>query len=234
MTPEQKLEAAKAESRDEQDAAESIELVEIDEQIEAVAVAIDQLKTRTIETILAIGKNLHTVHGLLAGNGRDGQFRLWVKRRCRFSHQTAYNYLNAFSAFGGKKCQTVLHLFDAKALYALSAESCPEKATLAAIRQAQKGKHIDHELANALRFKYEPKAPHPLPVADVAEPDDMRGEDIPDEIHHDEPGMGTSTRKSKGVTCANEAINALSRIPRNDELRARGFQIVRDWIAANE
>jgi ParB-like chromosome segregation protein Spo0J len=36
-----------------------------------------------------------------------------------------------------------------------------------------------------------------------------------------------------GVRRANEAINALSRIPKNDPLRERGFQIVMDWIKSN-
>ena len=37
-----------------------------------------------------------------------------------------------------------------------------------------------------------------------------------------------------GVIRANEAINCLSRIPKNDGLRKRGFQIVSDWIKANK
>lgn len=36
-----------------------------------------------------------------------------------------------------------------------------------------------------------------------------------------------------GVFQANEAINCLIRIPKNDRLRKRGFQIVTDWIKAN-
>ena len=36
--------------------------------------------------------------------------------------------------------------------------------------------------------------------------------------------------KGKGVFLANEAINCLMRIPRNDPLRERGYQIVMDWI----
>jgi ParB family chromosome partitioning protein len=36
-----------------------------------------------------------------------------------------------------------------------------------------------------------------------------------------------------GVTRANEAINCLIRIPKNDALRSRGMQIVKDWIKAN-
>lgn len=40
-------------------------------------------------------------------------------------------------------------------------------------------------------------------------------------------------RKGIGVIRANEAINCLIRIPKNDALRKRGFQIVTDWIKAN-
>lgn len=43
-----------------------------------------------------------------------------------------------------------------------------------------------------------------------------------------------AARRGKGVTLANEAINALSRIPKNDKLRARAWEIVRDWLDANE
>lgn len=40
--------------------------------------------------------------------------------------------------------------------------------------------------------------------------------------------------KGMGVICANEAINCLIRIKKNDPLRKRGFQIVKDWIRRNE
>ncbi len=38
--------------------------------------------------------------------------------------------------------------------------------------------------------------------------------------------------RTVAIVRANEAINALSRIPKNDHLRERGFQIVMDWIRA--
>jgi hypothetical protein len=41
-------------------------------------------------------------------------------------------------------------------------------------------------------------------------------------------------KTGKGVTLANEAINCLKRIPKNDPLRKRGFQIVTDWIRLNK
>ena len=40
--------------------------------------------------------------------------------------------------------------------------------------------------------------------------------------------------RGKGVFLANEAINCLMRIPRNDALRARAWEIVRDWLDVNE
>jgi ParB-like chromosome segregation protein Spo0J len=39
--------------------------------------------------------------------------------------------------------------------------------------------------------------------------------------------------KGVGVFRANEAIDCLTRIPKNDALRKRGFQIVTDWIKRN-
>jgi hypothetical protein len=39
--------------------------------------------------------------------------------------------------------------------------------------------------------------------------------------------------RGKGVMRANEALNCLMRIPKNDGLRKRGLQIVTDWISHN-
>lgn len=47
-----------------------------------------------------------------------------------------------------------------------------------------------------------------------------------------EPPEGES--RGVGVQRANEAVNCLSRIPKNDRLRKRGFQIVTDWIRHNK
>lgn len=56
----------------------------------------------------------------------------------------------------------------------------------------------------------------------------------PAENIDDEPEE-TDERKLRGVGVirAHEAINCLSRIPKNDQLRKRGFQIVTDWIKRN-
>lgn len=57
------------------------------------------------------------------------------------------------------------------------------------------------------------------------------GEKIPEEAVPEELPEGES--RGVGVQRANEAINCLSRIPKNDRLRKRGFQIVSDWIRHN-
>jgi hypothetical protein len=52
----------------------------------------------------------------------------------------------------------------------------------------------------------------------------------------DEPQEDTNREIKKlgvGVRYANEAINSLIRIPKNDALRKRGFEIVADWIKHN-
>ena len=53
-------------------------------------------------------------------------------------------------------------------------------------------------------------------------------------VEDQEEDDGKIERKGVGVIRANEAINCLIRIPKNDALRKRGFQIVMDWIKANK
>lgn len=45
---------------------------------------------------------------------------------------------------------------------------------------------------------------------------------------------GTSEKPSKAIQCAHDAVNCLMRIPKNDPKRKRGFQIVADFIKANQ
>lgn len=53
----------------------------------------------------------------------------------------------------------------------------------------------------------------------------MSKNELKEEVNK-EPGE----RRGKGVILAHEAINCLMRIPKNDALRNRGFQLVTDWI----
>lgn len=49
----------------------------------------------------------------------------------------------------------------------------------------------------------------------------------------EEPEVENREIKGVGIIRANEAINSLTRIPKNDALRKRGFQLVMDWIRHN-
>ncbi len=49
-----------------------------------------------------------------------------------------------------------------------------------------------------------------------------------------DPGTADGKFKGVGVIHAHEAINSLTRIPKNDALRKRGFQLVTDWIRHNK
>jgi hypothetical protein len=47
------------------------------------------------------------------------------------------------------------------------------------------------------------------------------------------PKPGGRKSKGRGIRLANEALNHLTRIPRDDEFRERGLEIVSDWIERN-
>lgn len=57
--------------------------------------------------------------------------------------------------------------------------------------------------------------------------------DAPSPEKTSEPEPQAGKVRGVGVEIANEAINCLIRIPKNDALRKRGLQIVADWIKAN-
>ena len=151
-TPAVKLKAALAESEGEDKARRLADRNKVDADLRDHATAIMALKAKSIECILKIGEHLEAAHQTLAGAGRDGCFHPWVEAHCGFSRSTAYNYLAAFRVF--KKCPTVGH-FDVKAIYLLSADSCPEGATKAAIRKSKDGTHITHTMAADIKRRHE-------------------------------------------------------------------------------
>jgi len=59
------------------------------------------------------------------------------------------------------------------------------------------------------------------------------GQQDEDQDHQPEPPAKRNGKPPIGVTLANEALNVLMRIPKDDPLRRRGFQIVTDWIRTN-
>jgi ParB-like chromosome segregation protein Spo0J len=62
----------------------------------------------------------------------------------------------------------------------------------------------------------------------TSKPPDAAGQE------EEEPKNAEIERKGVGIFRANEAIDCLKRIPKNDALRKRGFQVVTDWIRHNK
>src|SRR5262249_26906149 len=60
------------------------------------------------------------------------------------------------------------------------------------------------------------------------------GEPIPQKLEEEEQDNKEIKVQGVGVLRAHEAINCLKRIPKNDSLRKRGFQVVTDWIRHNQ
>jgi hypothetical protein len=90
-----------------------------------------------------------------------------------------------------------------------------------AVSTASKIASRPHDEQKLLVARADVAARRPRPATEVQPDDsDSEGEEV--------------KRKGVGVIRANEAINSLSRIPKNDALRKRGFQIVTDWIKANK
>jgi hypothetical protein len=65
-------------------------------------------------------------------------------------------------------------------------------------------------------------------VSSPRDPEEEKQEEPPEEKTN-----GEIKERGVGVIRAHEAINCLTRIPKNDASRKRGFQIVKDWIRKN-
>lgn len=105
-------------------------------------------------------------------------------------------------------------------------KGCPE------LYQAVKDGKVNVRLAESVVKKIPTKTTQRAVVlAALAEPDP--------EVElkqHVADGGASATGKARpiGVLRANEAIDCLKRIPRNDSHRERGFQVVMDWIKHNK
>ncbi|HUS38427.1 MAG TPA: hypothetical protein VMX74_03210 [Pirellulales bacterium] len=215
---ETRLRDALAECNAELDRQVADEEGDVDVQIEQHAVAVDGLRKKTAETILAIGKHIDAVHRLLAGDGRDGAFAPWIEKRCGFSRSSAYNYLFAFRRFG-EKCPTVGH-FSPQALYLLSAENCPKEATQEAVSLAQQGGRITDSIARKLRTKHSASKP--------------QQDDAPVKPPHQEVlDAASNAAASNAMNFARIAITQLKRISAQDPNREKAFVEIEKWVHGN-
>lgn len=110
-------------------------------KLESCAVNIEKLRSKGVELIFAMGRELKIAHDELANHG-DGCFVKWCKERCGISKSTAFNYLSAVDVFGDKDCPSLGRTFTAEALYHLARDTTPQDAIDKAIEAAEKGERI--------------------------------------------------------------------------------------------
>lgn len=71
-------------------------------------------------------------------------------------------------------------------------------------------------------------------IAELPKPEQAAAiKENPREIKEGPPSNGAATKPSKAIELAEDAINCLKRIPKNDAQRKRGFQIVADFCKHN-
>jgi len=147
QTPDVKLSIAVVEANGSgiQDHAEDDDLEQIACKVQST---IDTMRETAIGMAVDIGGQLRAAQKLLAGKGRDGEFRPWLKRRLSISHTTAYKWI-ALAEFADK-CKSGLHFFDVTAAYLLTSDKCPEAATSEAVKQAAKGTKITPKVAREI------------------------------------------------------------------------------------
>ena len=111
-----------------------------------------------------------------------------------------------------------------------SAEARPEPEKPRPRKTIRKGKVVKMDTAKIGTSKATPARPA-APESNLFS--SLSEEHLASPAEEESP-VEKNGRMPVGVVRANEAINCLIRIPKNDALRKRGFQIVTDWIRRNK
>lgn len=103
------------------------------------------LVKQTAQGIIEIGQRLIEVKERLP----HGEFLPWIRDEFGWSEKTAVDWMNVTKTFKSVP-GTDLNMFQAKALYLLSAPSTPEPAREEALTLAESGERITHQKAQEL------------------------------------------------------------------------------------
>lgn len=121
--------------------------------VQTKTVEIRILVKQTAQGIIEIGQRLIEVKERL----EHGKFLPWIKNEFGWSEKTAVDWMNVTKTFKSVP-GTDLSMFQAKALYLLSAPSTPEPAREEALILAESGEKITHAKAQELVAKYKAEA----------------------------------------------------------------------------
>lgn len=134
----------------------------IRDEVKDAAAAIHAHGTGVLASIIAIGKRLIEVKGMLP----HGQFTDWIVAEFDLSERTAQNYMNVAKEFDSPQKRNAVSVFSPKVAYLLAAPSTPEEVREAvAVKFAETGKPPTHAEVKRLR-----DAAKPTPAPALAKP----------------------------------------------------------------
>jgi hypothetical protein len=119
---------------------------DVAQQVRRATERIRQLVKRTLEDLLAIGKELLAVKQALP----HGSFGPWLRAEFGWKDRTARNFMAVAERFGGKTAIIADLPIEPTAAYLLAAPSVPEEASAAAIQRAQNGEHVTVSVAKEI------------------------------------------------------------------------------------
>jgi hypothetical protein len=118
-------------------------------QVQTAAQRIRQMVQRTLEDLLAAGKDLLAVNAALP----HGRFGPWLRAEFGWTERTARRFMTVAERFG-PKTDTMSDLpFDPTAAYLLAAPSAPEEASSVALERAENGERITFSVAKEILGK---------------------------------------------------------------------------------
>lgn len=125
----------------------------IRDEVKDAAAAIHAHSMGVIGGIVAIGKRLIEVKGMLA----HGQFTNWIEAEFDLSERTAQNYMNVAREYGDPQKRNAVSLFSPKVAYLLAAPSTPEEARAEVEQAAAEGQRVTVEFAKEAIRKAKPE-----------------------------------------------------------------------------
>ena len=109
---------------------------ELSSEIDDAAERIRNHMTKTVENIIAIGRDLILVKERLG----HGEFGKWIAAEFRMTDRSARNFMRVAERFEDKS--EIISDFEPTVLYALAAPSTPDEVVEKALQQAQIGETI--------------------------------------------------------------------------------------------
>lgn len=128
------------------------------------------------ELAIKLGEELVAAKAMLANHG-DGCFKRWSKDRCKIGESSVKRAVRAFETF--KDRAKLAPSFEVSAVYALSADTCPEAAFDKAIEEAESGKIVTHKRAKEIIAEFTPEE-----AEDEDEDDSPVGWSLHDALEH--------------------------------------------------